>query len=171
MTRLSSAESAYDSATLTNSGIATLVAIETHLMLTGAIRSPAPIIEPTMACVVDTGNLLRVARPTQKTAPASTATAKVGSGGTATMPFVKTVLIFAAKVRDKSEPARVVTTPQAMAVRYRATPAPARVATPLASSLEPFAAARAVVRISSATRSGGIVIAQPNLDCAMTPPL
>src|SRR5215472_17115889 len=129
-------------------------------MLTGASRSPAPIIEPTMACVVETGNLVRVARPTQKTAPASTATAKVGSGATATMPFVKTVLIFAAKVRDKSEPARVVTTPQAMAVRYRVTPAPARVATPFASSLEPFAAAMAAVRISSATRSGRIVMAQ-----------
>src|SRR5215472_17673806 len=146
----------YDSATLAHSGIATRAATETHLTLPGARSSPAPIMEPAMAWVVETGSLVRVARPTQKTAPASTASAKVGSGVTATMPFVKTVLILAAKVRDKSEPARVATTPQAMAVRYRVTPAPARVATPLESSLEPFAAARAVVRISSPTRWGVI---------------
>ncbi len=69
------------------------------------------------------------------------------------MPLVKRVLILEANVSQSSEPARVASTPQAIANRYLVTPAPARVATPFASSLDPLAAARLTVSTRIAARA------------------
>src|SRR6266511_1159178 len=103
--------------------------------------TPTPTIAPTNACVVDTGSRVTVANVTHATVP--TNTARVNSGvGVVTIPVENSFVSSSAKLSDTSAPTNVVTVPHTIAVRYRVTPAPARVATVLGTSLAPFAAAR-----------------------------
>ncbi len=83
-----------------------------------------------------------LASVTQAVVPTSTANAKALVGLPPIMPDENNLPIACPVVIDRSPPASVAAAPHTMAVRYLVTPAPARVATPLDTSLAPLAAAR-----------------------------
>ncbi len=95
-----------------------------------------------MAWVVETGGLVAVANPTQKAVPASTAIAKVAR-----------VLDPGGECQREQRAGKGREHTPAIANRYLVTPAPARVATPFAWSLDPLAAARLTVRTRIAARA------------------
>jgi hypothetical protein len=136
--------------TLSRSGTTTRVASDAQAMVAGPSTSPTPTRLPINACVVDTGRRVTVASTTQAVAPTSTERANAGVGRAVTMPVENSSVSAAATCTDTTEPARVVITPQASALRYPVTPAPPSVATPLGSSLLPLAAANSSVNARTA---------------------
>src|SRR6266699_1540044 len=129
-------------AMLSSSGVTTFLTRLCHCTALEANSSPAPMSEPTRACVVETGSLATLASVTQAAVPASTASAKTCVGLPPTMPEENSLLMALPVKIDMSPPIRVAVAPHTMAVRYLVTPAPARVATPLDTSLAPLAAAK-----------------------------
>jgi len=96
---------------------ATLVVSEAQAMVAGPSTNPAPTKLPTNAWVVDTGRRVTVASTTHPVAPASTERANAGVGRAVTMPVENSLVSPAAAWTETTEPARVVTTPHASALR------------------------------------------------------
>src|SRR6266508_1227679 len=128
--------------TASNVGSNTFSGRARQLTASAPSNTPAPTIAPTNACVVDTGSRATVANVTHATVPINTARVNSGVGVAVTIPVENSFVSSAAKLNDTRAPINVVIVPHTIAVRYRVTPAPARVATVLGTSFAPFAAAR-----------------------------